>query len=233
MCMSFQELTTEHQLSGIKQATSATTYTAGHLWPYQLILHLLRKAIDRGVNLQTHTPVHSVSSERDADSLWTLSTPRGDLKAKTVVYASNGYTAGLLSELKDKIVPVRGLCCRIVTPKTRAPLLSNSYVLRFNDWEYDYLIPRTDGSIVVGGARRDYHMDLDEWFGNHDDSKLIEPAKDYFDGYMQRHFHGWEDSEAYTESIWTGSKSTQLPLQPDEPSDDAKSWATPPMAFPS
>lgn len=50
-------------------------------------------------------------------------------------------------------------------------------------------------------------MDLNNWFDVYDDSKLIEPAKHYFDGYMQRHFHGWEDSEAYTESIWSGSQS--------------------------
>lgn len=199
-------LTIGGQLSGIKQATSATTYTAGHLWPYKLILHLLRKVLDRGVQLYTHTPVHLVSGERGADDRWTVSTSRGDVRAKIVIYASNAYTAGILPEAQNKIVPVRGICSHIVGPKPTVPFLSNSYILRFNDWEYDYLIPRADGSIVVGGARRDYHMDLDSWFGNHDDSKLIESAKNYFDGYMQRHFHGWEDSGAYTESIWSGSE---------------------------
>lgn len=171
-----------------------------------MILHLLRKVIDQGVNLHTHTPVSSVSTERDKNDLWAVSTSRGDIRAKKVVFASNGYTAGILPQLQDAIVPVRGICCYISSSKPHAPLLSNSYVLRFNDWEYDYLIPRTDGSIVVGGARRDFHMDLNNWFGSYDDSKLIEPAKHYFDGYMQRHFHGWEDSEACTKSIWTGSE---------------------------
>lgn len=44
------------------------------------------------------------------------------------------------------------------------------------------------------------------WYGVTDDSKLIEPAKNYFDGYMQRHFQGWEDSGAFTDRVWTGSK---------------------------
>lgn len=74
---------------------------------------------------------------------------------------------------------------------------------------YDYLISRTDGSIVVGGARRDYYTKFDTWFNSYDDSRLIEPAKNYFDGYMQRHFIGWEDSEAYTDKVWTGSTSAQ------------------------
>lgn len=171
-----------------------------------MILHLLSKLIDRGVQLYTYTPVESVSADRTPDGYWNVSTSRGNIRAKTIVYASNAYTAGILPELRDKIVPVRGICSHIVSPKPTAPLLSNSYILRFNDWEYDYLIPRSDGSIVVGGARRDFHMDLDSWFGSYDDSKMIESAEHYFDSYMQRHFRGWEDSDAYTESIWTGSE---------------------------
>ncbi|KAL1875590.1 hypothetical protein Plec18167_005526, partial [Paecilomyces lecythidis] len=84
------------------------------------------------------------------------------------------------------------------------PFLSNTYTLRFNSWDYDYLIPRADGSIIVGGARSDYLHNLDQWYNTTDDSKLIESAKNYFDGYMQRHFRGWEDSGAYTDRVWTG-----------------------------
>ena len=169
-------------------------------------MHLLEKAVGLGVNLQTHTPVQSVSPQRDRDDRWDIETSRGTIKAKTIIFATNGYSSALLPQFKDKIVPVRGICSRVVTPKQRPPLLANSYVLRFNDWEYDYLIPRTDGSIVVGGARRDYYSDLGSWYDVHDDSKLIETAEHYFDGYMQRHFHGWEDSGAYTDKVWTGSK---------------------------
>lgn len=73
------------------------------------------------------------------------------------------------------------------------PPLSNSYIIRIAPGEYDYLIPRSDGSIVVGGGRRDYVKQLDQWYNNVDDSKLIDSAKNYFDGYMQRHFQGWEN----------------------------------------
>ncbi|KAI7187117.1 FAD dependent oxidoreductase superfamily [Hortaea werneckii] len=173
--------------SGIKGAKGTFTYTAGTVWPYKLILHLLDKAIARGVNLQTHTP-----------------TDRGSVEAKKVVFATNAYSSALLPEFANHIVPVRGICSRIISPKVDGPFINNSYILRFNDYEYDYLIPRHDGSIVVGGARRDYYNDLGEWFGNSDDSKLMENAKGYFDGYMQRHFQGWEDSEAFTDSVWTG-----------------------------
>jgi hypothetical protein len=82
--------------------------------------------------------------------------------------------------------------------------------MRFSDYEYDYMIPRPDGSIIVGGGRRDYYHDLNKWFGNSDDGSLIEGAETYFDGYMQRHFHGWEDCDVRTEDLWTGSESRSL-----------------------
>lgn len=37
-----------------------------------------------------------------------------------------------------------------------------------------------------------------------DDSTLIQGAETYFDGYMQRHFTGWEDSGAVVSKLWTG-----------------------------
>jgi hypothetical protein len=83
-------------------------------------------------------------------------------------------------------------------------------MLRHNDWEYDYLISREDGSIVVGGAKRDFYRDLNTWFDNSDDSTLIESAKGYFDGYMQRTFKGWDGSLASVDKIWTGSNLNLL-----------------------
>ncbi|KAG0646817.1 Gamma-glutamylputrescine oxidoreductase [Hyphodiscus hymeniophilus] len=190
-------------MSGVKGAKGCFTYTAGHLWPYKFVLHLLTKAITEGVNLQTHTPVQRVSSSQDAEGYWAITTARGAIRAKTIVHASNAYTSTILPEYKDSIVPVRGICCRITTPKP-APHLSNSYILRSSGWDYEYLIPRSDGSIVVGGARSVFYSDLSNWYNTTDDSKLMDSARHYFDGYMQRHFRGWEDSGAAVDKIWTG-----------------------------
>ncbi|KAK8100115.1 FAD dependent oxidoreductase [Apiospora kogelbergensis] len=188
------------QLSGVKGALSCFTFTAGHLWPYKLVLHLLKGAINKGANLQTHTPVtHIFESPCRTAGGWS---PRSAAASKP---RNNGYTAKIAPQFKDHIVPVRGICSRIVPDETRkAPFLPYSYSLRHGPSMYDYLIPRTDGSIIVGGARVKFWTDPSHWYNVTDDSKLIEPAKSHFDGLMQRTFFGWEDSGAKTDKVWTG-----------------------------
>jgi hypothetical protein len=88
-----------------------------------------------------------------------------------------------------------------------APFLPNTYSIRYGPSMFDYLIPRNDGSIIVGGAKPHFWADRSHWYNVHDDSQLIEPAKKHFDGLMQRTFIGWEDSGAYTDKVWTGSES--------------------------
>jgi glycine/D-amino acid oxidase-like deaminating enzyme len=222
------------QVSGIKGARACFKYRAGHLWPYKLIMHLLQRAVDKGVNLQTHTPVMSLSPA-ESGSGYTLQTPRGTLTAKKLVLATNGYTASLIPRYRDSIVPVRGTCSRIViTPSassqsasdyTPPPKLTTSYMIRHNAVNYDYLIPRSDESIVVGGARSAFIHDLDSWYNVTDDSVVLDAARRYFDGYMQKHFVGWDRSGAVTENVWTGSKFPH-PLRLEvSGSEEAMGWA--------
>ncbi|KAH7139593.1 FAD dependent oxidoreductase [Dactylonectria estremocensis] len=192
------------RLSGVKGAKGCLSYSAGHLFPYKLILHLLSHAIEAGVNVQTHTPVTEVTKLPDAEGRFTLTTLRGSVRAREIVYATNGYTSSLLPEFTDTIIPARGICSHIKPTKNPAPFLPNSYMIRWSDTKYEYLIPRPDGSIIVGGARSEFYHELDSWYNNVNDDLLIESAKTYFDGYMQRVFQGWEDSGAYTSQLWTG-----------------------------
>ncbi|KAJ5113135.1 hypothetical protein N7456_001669 [Penicillium angulare] len=194
--------------SGVKGAVGCFAYDAGHIWAYKFVLHILENAVSQGINLQTHTPVSKVSESTHSDSpyRWRVETSsRGAVAAKVVVFATNAYTSTLAPQYQGKIVPVRGTCSRIVVPPgSQAPRLTNTYTLRLNAWDYDYLIPRGDGSIVVGGARSSFIHDEKNWLDVSDDSRVLEPAARYFDGYMQRNFVGWENSHAYTDRVWTG-----------------------------
>lgn len=191
----------------MRGAKCCLTYNAARLWPYRLVSHLLEKATSQGVNLQTHTPVLSVtpSSETLKALPWSVNTPRGSVRCSTVIHATNAYSSALLPELRGKIVPVRGVVARLAGEDV--PEMTDSFMMRFSQYEYDYMIPRPDRSIVVGGARRDHYADLDEWFNVTDDSRVTKSAHEYFDGYMQRHFRGWENSNTRTEELWTGGKS--------------------------
>ncbi|KAI0153942.1 FAD dependent oxidoreductase [Pestalotiopsis sp. NC0098] len=193
------------RVSGVKGALGAFTFTAGHVWPYKLVMHLLKIAVGKGANLQTNTPVAHISENPLPDGRWLVTTERGQIKAKKVLLATNGYTPNVAPQFKDHIVPVRGICCRIVVPEGRtAPFLPNTYSIRYGPGLYDYLIPRNDGSIIVGGAKSEFWHNIENWYNVTDDSKLIEPAKHYFDNLMQRTYIGWEDSGAYVDKIWTG-----------------------------
>ncbi|KAF7531068.1 hypothetical protein G7054_g9244 [Neopestalotiopsis clavispora] len=202
------------RVSGVKGALGAFTFTAAHVWPYKLVMHLLKLSLARGANLQTYTPVTCISEHPLPDGRWLVTTKdRGVVRAKKVIFATNGYTANLAPQFRDHIVPVRGICSRIVVPPkegakgasiSAAPFLPQTYSIRHGPGVYDYLIPRNDGSIIVGGAKSDFWSDTSQWYNVADDSKLIEPAKHYFDDLMQRTFMGWENSGAHVDKIWTG-----------------------------
>ncbi|KAI5458905.1 FAD dependent oxidoreductase-domain-containing protein [Mariannaea sp. PMI_226] len=193
------------RVSGMKGAACCFSFTAAHLWPSKLVHQLTGKLISKGLNLQTNTPVSSVSPVRDDDGMWTVDTPRGSIRAAKLVCATNAYTAQILPEYASKIVPVRGICSHIESAQgTNTPHLVNTYGIRFGGRNSDYLIPRADGSIVVGGARQRFWHNRDRWFGNVRDDELVDEAVSYFDGYMQRHFRGWEESGAKVKEIWTG-----------------------------
>ncbi|KAK5199987.1 hypothetical protein LTR72_004303 [Exophiala xenobiotica] len=201
------------QVSGVKGAKAALTFTAGSVWPYKLVDHLLRRSIEMGANLQTNTPVQKISHHvHGADGRHVVTTDRGDILARKIIVASNAYTGALFPEFRDKIIPVRGVVCRIAVPpedpdsghRARAPHLNNSYAIRFNPEHFDYLVSKTDGSIVVGGADRCAVEKESYWYGNTDDSQLIPDVEEYFTGYMQRMFNGWEDSKARITDIWSG-----------------------------
>ncbi|KAG9561108.1 FAD dependent oxidoreductase superfamily, partial [Aureobasidium melanogenum] len=192
-------------ISGIKHAKACATYTAGTIWPYKFIMTLLGILRDRGVNIQTHTPVNTISASSDGQ--WTVSTSRGDIKTQKVVHATNAYTKTLLPEYEKNIVPCKGICCHIAVPEGDvAPLVGNSYIIREqgDPSVLSYLIPRSDGGIIVGGSQAVFKPHHEQWYNNTDDAELIEASKDYYTNYMQNNFRGWDNSKAEVKKIWTG-----------------------------
>ena len=167
----------------------------------------------KAVNLQTNTPVEQITKDRDSGAS-ILHTARGSLKAKKVVFATNGYTGGISSHYLNKIVPTRATATRISPSSPVSPHLSNTYNITYEQGHADYLNPRPDGGIVVGGGQWTYNEDLSKWYNVWDDSVQLEEARPHFDGLMQRHFGGWENSGAKIDSMWTGIQGRTTDEQP-------------------
>lgn len=203
-------------LTSVKGAKGAFSSPACSLWPYKFVTALLERAMERnaGVNVQTETPVLETLDVSDGTTR--VHTARGTVHAKKVVFATNAYTAALLPEYRGIIIPYKGTAAHLAaTPEGEPvfPHLSHTYNLEFGtDPELetvDYLNPRPDGGIVVGGGKWLYERDRELWYDTVDDSTPLDPVLKarYFDGYMQRNFHGWQKSGTETEKVWTGSKS--------------------------
>ncbi|KAK6004681.1 hypothetical protein QM012_008543 [Aureobasidium pullulans] len=197
----------EH-VTSIKGAKAALSMPAASLWPYHFVAQLICGMVNnRAATLYTHTPVQS--TEFCDDSTTILHTPKGAMRAKKVVFATNAYTPAICPLYKNEIVPYKGTACHIAPVKPVSPHLNNTYNI-YHDHpadqatRVDYLNPRPDGGIVVGGAKYLFESDKDSWYNNTDDSTLLPKVRPYFDTYMQSNFKGWENSKAKVTHLWTG-----------------------------
>lgn len=129
------------RLTGVRGAKAATSVRATSFWPYKFVVSLLQRCIEMGLNLQTHTAVTKLS--RDPESgLTGLGTPRGEVRAKKVVFATNAYVSALLSRYKDVIVPGRGTACHITAKSPDdMPVLTNTYNIHHSPSSVEYLTP--------------------------------------------------------------------------------------------
>jgi glycine/D-amino acid oxidase-like deaminating enzyme len=195
------------RITGISEAKAATSCPVVSFWPYKFVIGLLGKCLNMGANLQTHTYVTKLSRPSENEPT-ILETSRGTIKANKVVFATNAYISALLPEYGNVIVPVRGEACHIKgkTP-VDMPHLNYTYNIHHSPTSTEYMIPRPDGAVVLGGGQILYRDDRELWFDTVDDGTLItlrdgsDLGKRYFKGYMGRYF-GVAAEEL--DFLWTG-----------------------------
>lgn len=130
------------QISGIKGAKAAFSFTAATMTPCRFILSLMEKVLSTGqVNLQTHTSATCMTKDESSGD-YIITTPRGSTRAKKVIHANNTYVSHLLPKYRKNIIPCKCLCCRITVPEGKvAPLVTNSFINRTADNTLSCLIP--------------------------------------------------------------------------------------------
>jgi len=201
----------------LKNVVYGITFTGASLHPYKLIHHLLNKCVERGMNLQTNTPV--LAATRLPSGQWSIVTSRGTLQASKVIFATNAYTGGIVPLLNNKIIPIRAAVCRIL-PSTNYMLssLNMTYSMRSKGEQFDYMLPRQigDRSIILGGSKPTYLLDKDTWYNNWDDSTDIinEESKQYFEDFMLNYFENWGIDHSRCKEMWTGIFGRTSDLMP-------------------
>ncbi|OAA75784.1 FAD dependent oxidoreductase [Akanthomyces lecanii RCEF 1005] len=201
------------RITGVKGAVGAFSSPAISLWPYKFVTGLLERVIELGATLHTNTPVESIQNSNTEGSPVVLSTSRGEVRATKVVYASNGYVAGLLPQYRRVIVPILGQNSRIVPNQAtldRLPTIATTFNFHYSAAWVDYLNPRPDGAVIHGGGGRSLAPDdrsgkgLNSRFNSVDDSRLLnDQVAEDFRAFDEQHFYGWENSEAKVGSTWT------------------------------
>ncbi len=137
--------------SGVRGATYTPDCAAVH--PLRLVRGLADAAERRGVRILEHTAVQRLEPGR-------LTTSRGDVRAETVIRATEGYTA-TLPGLRRRVAPVYSLV--IATEPLPASLWDEIGLRRHETFtDHRHLIiygQRTaDDRIVFGGRGAPYHF---------------------------------------------------------------------------
>ena len=136
----------------------------GGLQPAKFIAELLRVAMAAGVVVHSDTGVEKI--ERDGDG-FTVTTPRGTMRARQVMICTNGYTDALDPWLRRRIIAVRSRMIATeelpadlmakLTPK--AMMMGDTRTLGF------YFRPSPDGKRILLGGR--------DWTNNDDPTQSV------------------------------------------------------------
>jgi glycine/D-amino acid oxidase-like deaminating enzyme len=137
--------------------------------------------------LQQH--VQNVHRQPDGFS---ISTKQGQVEANQIVYCTNAYANELVPEAK--ITPIRNQVI-ITKPLKKLPF---DFAITCNSG-YEYLSPREDNRIVLGGMR---YLAPDADVNNSDDASLHPKVSQGLRNYLQTRFPGLENVEV--EEEWAG-----------------------------
>lgn len=164
--------------TGLNNLAGAMSHPATPINAYELVSWLLAQSLARGLHLYTHTAVESVLRTpvemvgRTAhDDTYNVTTTQGHtIKARKVVFATNGYTDYLLGETKEtavslgtrlrtNIFPVRGQVTAYKVPTSLAGVPGLGQKKLNLNWEQEYgvVLPSEEEGyceFVYGGARR-------------------------------------------------------------------------------
>jgi glycine/D-amino acid oxidase-like deaminating enzyme len=158
----YGEKASEHL--GLPNILGAVTYPGHTLNPYLLVCRILELSLEKGLNLQTNTPVFMVapvSASHDGTAKWEVQTDRGTVRTKQVVLATNAYTNALHSGIANTgfLIPARS---QVTAIRPRSDLFDHpalrKTVAMDDRGSGDYFMIRASGlkgsgDVLYGGGR--------------------------------------------------------------------------------
>ncbi|KAJ6535049.1 DAO-domain-containing protein [Mycena capillaripes] len=154
--MYINDSTEAEKLTRIKGAKAVWSYKASTLHPWKLVSYIIRMGLAKGLNLQTWTTAYSVTANPDTEGLWDIHTSRGIITTPTVVYATNGYTSGILPSFEPFIQPETFMWQKFTPPQSfsGSKALEHSFDVRVKGGGFFGVNPRLmgDGNILFGGS---------------------------------------------------------------------------------
>ncbi|KAI0641091.1 FAD dependent oxidoreductase [Trametes meyenii] len=174
----------------------------GAVHPYRFVTSLLSILLIRhpdALRIFTRTPCTSILAPADstaAGALYAVTTPRGSLRTRHVVHATNGWSSHLLPAFRAKICPARG-AMSAQRPGTAlhsgagagAPG-ARSYVFYRGVAGYDYLtqLPEGEHELMFGGGWAQACDDGLPELGVADDGAVNHASQSYLAGALPQYF---------------------------------------------
>jgi len=175
-----------------EECFGAVKYQAGSLSAYRCVVGILKLCIEKDLQFFTNTPATHL--ERNNSGLWEITTPKGVIRARKVILATNGYTAAVWPPFQSAIIPLRGqITAQAPPPNLMA--LPTTYSFIYQDG-YEYMIPKPlhskyppfPGDIVIGGGTATLPDEGAGEFGITDDSSLNPVLSAYLRNCTKRYF---------------------------------------------
>ncbi|RME50804.1 MAG: FAD-binding oxidoreductase, partial [Caldilineae bacterium] len=150
----------------LRQAIGSDAYFGGvvdphgaSLHPAKLVFGLAEVAARYGAQLCPRTPATRITREGGG---FAVHTPRGRLRAREVIVATNGYTGHTLPGLRSRVIPVGSysIVTEPLSPALQAEISPRRYVFWDSKWFLNYFRLTPDGRLLWGG-RNNLSTNLD------------------------------------------------------------------------
>lgn len=126
---------------------------SGGLNPAAYVFGLGCAVGNRGGQLVEHAPVTRIEA---APGGFRLHTPRGELRAKEVLLATNGYTTGLVPKARSGIFPVGSyiIVTEPLSPELQSEISPKGRMFYDSKYFLNYFRLTPDGRVLFGGRNR-------------------------------------------------------------------------------